>query len=394
MGRRWWRGAVATAAATVMLSAAGCSPTSPSAGRAATGSSSPAADVPAAPQPIPAGAVAAGRPATSSSPHGAQGAPSSPGGLPPTDAPDSGTTSPTATGAVPTANTVPTADAVPSAAGPANGTSPSKRAAPTASLIGPIAALGDSYTAGNLLPLVTGSTPFGCYRSSISYAQRVAAALHDAAGLVDAACASAGVADITASQATRVGTNPPQLDSVTASDSLVMLTLGGDDLGFLNVLSECIRLSWTNPFGSPCKRHYASGGTDQLAARVTAETPKMATVLEAIRAKAPNARVLLIGYPDLFPVHGGCWPAVPITDGDIAYLRGIELQLNSMLATEAAATGVTFVDTYDATIGHDFCQRSSIRYVEGLLPATLTEPFHPNSRGQAAIATLVLAALG
>jgi lysophospholipase L1-like esterase len=279
-------------------------------------------------------------------------------------------------------------------AGSANGTVPGQRAVPAASLTGPIVALGDSYTAGNLVPLLDGSIPVGCFRSSVAYPRRVAAALHDAAGLVDAACSGAGTADMTAPQATSAGTNPPQLDSVTASDSLVVLSLGGDDTGFLNVLRTCIRLSWTNPFGSPCKRHYAGSGTDQLAARVTGEAPKMAAVLEAIRAKAPNARVLLVGYLDLFPMHGGCWPAVPITDGDIAYLRGIELRLNAMLATEAAATGVTFVDTYDATIGHDFCQRSSARDVEGLLPATLTAPFHPNSRGQAAIATQVLAAVG
>jgi lysophospholipase L1-like esterase len=255
-------------------------------------------------------------------------------------------------------------------------------------------ALGDSYTAGNLLPLSAGSIPFGCFRSSVDYPQLVATALHDAARLVNAACASAGVADMTAPEHTNAGTNPPQLNSVSQNDSVVMLTLGGDDLGFLSTLTACIRLSWTNPFGSPCERHYTSGGTDQLAARVTAEAPKMAGVLAAIRQKAPSARILLVGYPDLFPRHGGCWPAVPITDGDIGYLRGIELQLNAMLARDAAVAGVTFVDTYDATVGHDFCQPGNVRDVEGLLPATLTAPFHPNSRGQAAIAAQVLTALG
>jgi len=266
--------------------------------------------------------------------------------------------------------------------------------APAISLAGPIVALGDSYTAGNLLPLSAGSTPFGCFRSSVDYPHLVATALGDAAGLVNAACTSAGVADMTAPQHTSAGTNPPQLNSVSGNDSLIMLTLGGDDLGFSSVLTTCIRLSWTNPWGSPCERHYASGGTDQLAAKVTAEAPKMAAVLSAIRQKAPRARVLLVGYPDLFPLHGGCWPAVPITDGDIGYLRGIELQFNAMLASHAAAAGVTFVDTYDPTVGHDFCQRSSVRDVEGLLPATPTSPFHPNSRGQAAIAAQVLKALG
>jgi len=198
---------------------------------------------------------------------------------------------------------------------------------------------------------------------------------------------------MTAPQHTALGTNRPQLDSLAPGDSLVMLTLGGDDLGFLKVLSTCMRLSWSDPFGSPCKQHYTRGGTDQLAALVTAEAPKMAEALSQIRARAPRARVLLVGYPDLFPVHGGCWPAVPITDGDISYLRGLELKLNAMLAADAAAAGVTFVDTYDPTVGHDFCASGDAKDIEGLVPGSLAAPFHPNARGQAAIAAQVLKAL-
>jgi lysophospholipase L1-like esterase len=95
----------------------------------------------------------------------------------------------------------------------------------------------------------------------------------------------------------------------------------------------------------------------------------------------------------MFPLSGGCWPAVPITDGDVAYLRGIELQLNAMLAADARAADATFVNTYTPTIGHDFCQPERIRDMEGLLPGSLALPFHPNARGQAAIAAAVLAAV-
>jgi lysophospholipase L1-like esterase len=264
---------------------------------------------------------------------------------------------------------------------------------PVTSLSGPVVALGDSYTSGDLVPLSLDSPPAGCLRSPRAYPAIVAGALHDASGLVNASCTSAGVADMTAAQHTAAGTNPPQLDSLAPGDALVMLTLGGDDLGFLNVLSTCMRLSWSDPFGSPCQRHYTSGGTDKLAALVTAEAPKMAAALSQVRARAPKARVLVVGYPDLFPVHGGCWPVVPITDGDISYLRGIELKLNAMLAADAAAAGVTFVDTYHPTVGHDFCANGNVRDVEGLVPGSLSAPFHPNTRGQAAIAAQVLKVL-
>jgi lysophospholipase L1-like esterase len=295
-----------------------------------------------------------------------------------------------ATGTAATAGTASTAGtgSPPGAGAPRGTASP----AGITSLSGPIVALGDSYTSGDLLP-VSLSTPLGCLRSSADYAHLVAKALRDSSGLVNASCTSAGVADMTSAEHTSTGQNPPQLDSLSRGDALVMLTLGGDDLGFLNVLDKCMALSWRNLLGSPCRSYYDSGGTDKLAALVTAEAPRMAAALTQVHAKAPGARVLLVGYPDLFPQHGGCWPVVPITNGDISYLRGIEVKLNAMLAGEAKATGTTFVDTYDPTIGHDFCTSAKIRDVEGLIPATLTAPFHPNARGQAAMAAQVLKAL-
>ena len=256
---------------------------------------------------------------------------------------------------------------------------------------GPVVALGDSYTAGVLLPADLTATPLGCLRSTKAYPQRVAAAL--GAPLVDVACVSAGVQDMTAAQQTNLGVNPPQLSALASDDSVVLLTLGGDDLGFLNVLEKCMELSFTDPWGSPCQAHYTSGGSDQLAAAVQAEGPRVAAVLAAIAARAPQARIVLVGYPDLFPLSGGCWPAVPITNGDLGYLRGIELQLNAALAADAKAAGDTYVDTYDPTSGHDFCQPESSRDVEGLLPGSWAYPFHPNARGQAAIAAAVLTLL-
>jgi lysophospholipase L1-like esterase len=256
---------------------------------------------------------------------------------------------------------------------------------------GPMVALGDSYTAGDMLPLNLAARPLGCTRSTKAYPVLVASALK--VPLVDAACGGAGVQYMTGAQQTSMGTNPPQLNALASDDSVVMLTLSGDDMGFWSTLDTCMELSVTDLFGSPCERHFTSGGTDQLAARVNAETAQIAAVLAEIRARAPQARILVVGYPDLFPQRGGCWPAVPITNGDIAYLRSIELLLNAVLAGDAKAAGATFVDTYTPTIGHDFCQSASVKDLEGLVPTSLAYPFHPNARGQAVMAAAVLAAL-
>jgi lysophospholipase L1-like esterase len=279
-----------------------------------------------------------------------------------------------------------------SASAAALGAEPARAsAAALPALPGPMVALGDSYTAGALLPTDLRARPLGCLRSTRAYPVLVAAAL--GASLTDVACASAGVGNMASAQRTSIGTNAPQLNALASDDSLVVLTLSGDDIGFMNVLDECMELSFTDPWGSPCQAHYTSGGTDQLAALVKAEAPRMTAVLSDIAARAPRARIVVVGYPDMFPLSGGCWPAVPITDGDIGYLRGIELQLNAMLAADANAAGATFVNTYTPTIGRDFCQPETIRDVEGLLPGSLALPFHPNARGQAAIAVAVLAAL-
>jgi lysophospholipase L1-like esterase len=294
------------------------------------------------------------------------------------------------------------APGVPAQRTPASPAAPAAPASPAAApaapaagqaLTGPVVALGDSYTAGEMLPLNFTSQPPGCLRSPRAYPALVASALK--ATFVDAACSGAGVKEMTGSQRTYLGTNPPQLSALAPDDALVLLTLGGDDIGFLNVLHTCMTLSVTHlGGGSPCKNHYTSAGNDQLAAKVVAETAKMAAVLDAIHARAPQARIVVVGYPDLFPQGGGCWPKVPITNGDVAYLRGIGTQLNAMLAGTATAAGATFVDTYTPTIGHDICQSGAVKYVEGLVPTSLTFSFHPNARGQAAMAAQVLAALG
>jgi GDSL-like Lipase/Acylhydrolase family len=200
---------------------------------------------------------------------------------------------------------------------------------------------------------------------------------------------------MTRSESVLFGGNPPQFSFLAAGDSVVTLTIGGDDIGFLGILETCAKLSLTNPFGDPCRRHYTAGGTDELVAAINATAPKVSAVLRGIRARAPHARVLLVGYPDILPATGdGCWPLVPFALADVPYLRGIEVDVNQMPASAAAANGATFVDTYTATIGHDACQAPDVKDVEGLVPTSPAYPFHPNRTGQQAVAGQVLAALG
>lgn len=252
-------------------------------------------------------------------------------------------------------------------------------------------ALGDSFTAA---PLAGGlGKPVGCLRSVRDYPSLVATAQHFS--LVNASCYGASTGDLSHAQHTGGQTNPAQLSALSATDRLVTVQIGGDDIGFGKIAATCGALSLTSPTGDPCQRHYTQGGPDQLARAVTQAAPGVAAALAAIRARAPRARVLVVGYPDILPVRGnGCWPEVTIARGDLPYLRGVETRLNAMLAAAADRAGDTFVDTYTPSIGHDACTHGGTKWVEGLVPASAAVPMHPNALGEQAMAREIVAALG
>ena len=252
-------------------------------------------------------------------------------------------------------------------------------------------ALGDSYTSGPLIPIQSGGL---CLRSSENYASLTAAAL--GYSLTDASCSGATSVDMTESQPDLgITINQPQLDAVNSGTSVVSLGIGGNDIGFLDIIETCAEESLTNPLGDPCTQHYTAGGTDQLLATIEATGPKIGAVLQEIHELSPHATVYVVGYPDILPEdNDGCWPIVPIAYGDVAYLRQTEKELNAMLADEAAVNGATYVDTYTPTIGHDVCQPIGVKWFEGLIPTSPAAPFHPNALGEAAMARALESAIG
>jgi hypothetical protein len=248
-------------------------------------------------------------------------------------------------------------------------------------------ALGDSYTAGPLIPLQE-TDPLGCLRSDHNYPHLVAAAL-GVRDFRDPSCSGADTADMTNAQNVRPGPNPPQFDRLDADTQLVTVGIGGNDIGFSGILEDCASLT---PTGHPCQDHYVVNGHDELAERIDETAPKVAAVLDGIRERAPKARVFVVAYLAILPESGpGCWPLLPMTPEDVPYLRGIEKKLNAMLADQAAAKGAAFVDAYAASIGHDACQLPGVRWVEPAVPASPAAPVHPNLFGMQGYAAAVLA---
>jgi lysophospholipase L1-like esterase len=249
-------------------------------------------------------------------------------------------------------------------------------------------ALGDSYAAGPLIPPQGGNPP-GCYRSGHNYPAELAGKL-GITEFTDVTCSGAVTDDLRAPQAVPFGTNPPQLDALRQDTDLVTLTIGGNDIGFADIVLECARLSARDPLGDPCQRQSTAGGRDVLAERIAATAPKIATALRDIRQKSPDAVVELVGYLRILPPANGCWPVVPISRGDVPYLDGVQQKLTAMLASQAQANGALFVDTYAASLGHDACQPPAAKWVEGVFPTHPAYPVHPNATGMKVVAGLAL----
>ncbi len=249
-------------------------------------------------------------------------------------------------------------------------------------------AMGDSFTAGPLIPNQLPDPP-GCWRSDRNYPHLVAERRGSA--LRDRSCSGAATADLTSRQPVLGGSNPPQLEALDSDVDTVSVQIGGNDIGFVEILGRCTALL---PLGTPCRDFYTSGGVDEISRRIAATAPKVGAVLAEAARRSPDARLFVLGYPAILPeARPGCWPLLPIAPGDVPFLRDKHKELNAMLATQAAAAGATYVDLYRPSVGHDACQLPGARWVEPLVPLSPAAPVHPNALGMQHMAVVVLEAM-
>ncbi|TVZ04724.1 SGNH/GDSL hydrolase family protein [Trebonia kvetii] len=266
-------------------------------------------------------------------------------------------------------------------------------------LQGSYVALGDSYTAGPDIPAQTGATA-GCDQSTSSYPYLVAQRLR--LNLTDMSCSGATIADLSGAQLTGDGSNPAQLSPLSTATRLVTLGIGGNDIGWSAIITRCTELDLVPVLipgeaaagSTPCQDYYTSGGADRIRQKIQAAAGLLAGALTQVRHRAPDARVYLVGYPDLLPAGGGtCGHTLGVTQGDVAFLNDEALQLNSALRQAAQAAGTTYVDTYGPSVGHDACSDPASRWIEPLLPASPAAPLHPNAAGEQGMADAVTRAV-
>jgi lysophospholipase L1-like esterase len=240
-------------------------------------------------------------------------------------------------------------------------------------------AMGDSFTAAPFVPL--NDVAYGCNRSSNNYPHLVARALH-IDDLKDRSCTGAQTIDLYGRrQRTADGQSvPPQFTALSADTDLVTVGIGANNGRlYARLATVCRKMTTICPL-------YDERAA--LEAIVDSLQPELVSTLDQVRERAPNARVLLIGYPKLLPARGDCLRLPRMRPQDRATFRAINLRLRYEMRDSAKEAGVEFVDFYQASIGHDVCARHP--WVQGRVGSRHhAAALHPLPSGQAALARLV-----
>jgi lysophospholipase L1-like esterase len=217
-------------------------------------------------------------------------------------------------------------------------------------------ALGDSYSSG------TGTRTYindgtSCQRSVYAYPSLDASAL--GLSLNFRACSGATVADVTNTQ----------LSALSSTTAYATISVGGNDAGFASVLTTCAQPSWA----SNC-----NGAIDTAQSTINNTLPgRLATLYSSIRAKAPNARVIVVGYPRIFNGED-CNAFTWFSPTEESRLNATADLLNTRTATAASNAGFTFVNPTSKFVGHAVCD--NVEWLNGL-SSPVSESYHPNVAG-------------
>ncbi|MEU3954713.1 SGNH/GDSL hydrolase family protein [Streptomyces achromogenes] len=230
----------------------------------------------------------------------------------------------------------------------------SAQASPTAAAGGYVA-LGDSYSSGVGADSYI-STSGSCKRSTKAYPYLWNAA-HSPSSFAFNACSGATTDDVRANQ----------LGSLGSSTSLVSVTAGGNDAGFADVMTTCVLQS-----DSACLSRI-----DTAKAYVANTLPaKLDTLYNAIRAKAPSARVVVIGYPRFYQLGQSC---LGLSETKRAAINGAADYIDTTIKARATAHNFVFGDVRTTFTGHEICSGSSwLHSVDWL---DIGESYHPTAAG-------------
>jgi lysophospholipase L1-like esterase len=219
-------------------------------------------------------------------------------------------------------------------------------------------ALGDSYSSGVGAGDYVSSSG-SCDRSSLAYPEQWADG-NSPASSVSVACSGATTADVLSSQ----------VSALSSSTTLVSITIGGNDAGFSSVMETCVLESTSSCLNSvAASEAYVA---DELPARLD-------TTLQTIRTDAHRAKIVVLGYPDLYDLSKSS-SCIGLSTADRTALNQGAGDLDSALATAAATEGDTFADVRSEFAGHEICDSGS--WLHSVDIFSISSSYHPTAAGQ------------
>lgn len=217
-------------------------------------------------------------------------------------------------------------------------------------------ALGDSYSsgvgAGNYL-----SDSGDCRRSTNAYAYLWAAA-NSPSSFDFVACSGATTSSVASSQ----------LGPLSSSTSLVSVTAGGNDVGFADVMQDCVLSGEAACLSS----------VDSAVSQMNGSLPAgLSSLYGSIHSKAPQAHVVVLGYPRFYEIGGSC--IAGLTEAERTAINNASDVLNGVIAKQAADAGFTFSGVADEFTGHELCSGDPWLHSVSI---PIENSYHPKAEGQ------------
>ncbi|MFL6171973.1 MAG: SGNH/GDSL hydrolase family protein [Marmoricola sp.] len=251
-------------------------------------------------------------------------------------------------------------------------------------------AMGDSYTA------LAGAGPFSdeaCKRTLTDYPELVAKALA-VKNFTNASCGGATSADLAQEQLIQnpPASRPPQLAKLSKKTKLVTLGIGlnngSSPMSYL-LLYVCLPV---NGITLPQCSQYLKIPESGVVEAVRTMAGEVKGNLKAIRKAAPNARIVLVGYPRVLADDRDCATALPLPPAAATRLREALKLVNQYLAKTARTAKVDYIDMYQASKGHELCSNEPWVAGEANVPGKALQ-FHPYDAYHRAVADKIVALL-
>jgi lysophospholipase L1-like esterase len=250
-------------------------------------------------------------------------------------------------------------------------------------------ALGSSMAAGpGIRPRAAGA-PLWSGRSARNYPHLVAEWL--SLELVDVTFSGATTAHVLADHQRG---RPPQITALDGSESLVTVTIGGNDVGYVPLLMAA-------SLPAAARRLPLLGGLiselldrDARDRALADAFDSLCAVGTALRQRAAKARIIFIDYLTILPPAGAPAPPLPQADADLG--RHVAATLERLTADAAAATGCEVVGAAAASRDHHAWSAEPWTTTPARCGVSLPgrpAPLHPNGAGMRAVAELVAAQL-